>query len=59
TVLINLIVNGAVGIGSIATLTLPTALIMLLISVGLTVLAGMIPARLAAKKDPVEALRSE
>ncbi|MGN1099512.1 MAG: ABC transporter permease, partial [Christensenellales bacterium] len=57
--LINLIVSRVSGIAAIATLTLPTALIMLLISVGLTMLAGMIPANLAAKKDPVEALRSE
>lgn len=56
---INLIVNKLFGIAAIATLTVPTALIMLLISVGLTMLAGMIPANLAAKKDPVEALRSE
>lgn len=57
--ILNALVKKAFGIGAIATLTVPTALIMLLISVGLTMLAGVIPARLAAKKDPVEALRSE
>ena len=56
---INLIVNKLFGIAAIATLTFPTALIMLLISIGLTMIAGLIPASLAAKKDPVEALRSE
>lgn len=57
--ILNALVKKAFGIAAIATLTVPTALIMLLISVGLTMLAGVIPARLAAKKDPVEALRSE
>jgi len=33
--------------------------ILVAISAILTILAGLIPARLAAKKDPVEALRSE
>jgi ABC-type antimicrobial peptide transport system permease subunit len=35
------------------------ALALILISVALTVLGGTIPARLASKRDPVEALRSE
>lgn len=35
------------------------ALLLIGISVALTFIAGFIPARLAAKKDPVEALRSE
>lgn len=35
------------------------ALIMILLSIGLTVLSGAIPAHSAAKQDPVNALRSE
>lgn len=35
------------------------AIILIVLSVGLTLLGGLIPARAAAKKDPVEALRSE
>jgi ABC transporter related len=35
------------------------ALILILISVVLTLLAGLIPAGRAAKSDPVQALRSE
>lgn len=57
--LINAIVGKLFGIAAIATLTLSTAIVMLSVSVGLTMLAGLVPARLAAKKDPVEALRSE
>ena len=33
--------------------------ILIAISIILTVIAGLIPSRMAAKKDPVEALRSE
>ena len=33
--------------------------ILVAISVGLTMIAGLIPAKFAAKRDPVEALRSE
>ncbi len=35
------------------------ALVLILLSVVLTLIGGVIPARAAAKKDPVEALRSE
>jgi putative ABC transport system permease protein len=33
--------------------------ILVIISVTLTLIAGLIPSRVAAKKDPVEALRTE
>lgn len=59
TALANLIVNNLSGISAIARLSPSVALIMLLLSVRLTMIEGIIPARLAAKKDPVEALRSE
>ncbi len=57
--LINLIVGKLVGITTIATLTIPTALIMIAISIILTSISGIVPASLAAKKDPVDALRTE
>ncbi len=59
--LINLIVNGLSNgtVSTIANLTPLTALIMILISVLLTVIAGFVPSRSAAKKDPVVALRTE
>ncbi len=40
-------------------LPISSALILILISVALTVIAGLIPSRSAARRDPVEALRSE
>ncbi len=36
-----------------------TALLLIVLSVALTLIGGLIPARSASKKDPVEALRSE
>lgn len=59
TLIINAVAASLSGIATIAKLNVSTALIMILVSVLLTVLAGLIPARIAAKKDPVEALRSE
>ena len=63
TYLLSLIVNNTVGrmfgIYTLASLPFTTALIMIAVSVALTMVAGIIPASLAAKKDPVEALRSE
>ena len=57
---INAIINYATGIETLdAILPLSAAVILVAISVGLTLLAGVIPARSAAKKDPVVALRTE
>lgn len=57
---INLIVHDLTGIQSINS-TLPPAggVALVLISMVLTFIAGLIPAGIAAKKDPVEALRTE
>lgn len=56
---INMIIKSAVGISGIASLPLYGAVSLVLISIFLTVIAGFIPAKMAAKKDPVQALRSE
>ena len=42
-----------------ATLVPISAVVLIIISIVLTLIGGLIPARAAAKKDPVEALRSE
>lgn len=56
---INLIINNRFGVPNIASLNLLYALILILISVGLTLISGLIPAKRAAKLDPVKALRTE
>lgn len=56
---INIIIKNVVGISNIASLPVVGAIILIVISVLLTVIAGFIPAKIASKKDPVEALRSE
>ena len=40
-------------------LPISDAILMMLLSVGLTLISGLIPARSAARKDPVIALRTE
>jgi len=59
TIPINLIINSLVGVGSIANLAIYHAALLVLGSMALTLIAGFIPSRMAAKKDPVEALRTE
>lgn len=56
---ISLVVEHMTGVAHIAKLPLSGAIFLIGIDLVLTVLAGLIPARIASKKDPVEALRSE
>ncbi len=57
---INLILHHLTGINNLSAYLPPTAAVILVtISVLLTLVAGIIPSRSAAKKDPVVALRSE
>ncbi len=56
---INMIINSLAGVSSIAHLPVTGAIILVAISIFLTVIAGLIPAKMASKKDPVEALRTE
>ncbi len=57
---INAIIQGLTGLYNLsAYLPVPTALILIAISMFLTLISGIIPSRSAAKKDPVVALRTE
>ena len=56
---INIIIKYKVNISNISVLPVDGAIILILISIFLTVIAGFIPAKIASKKDPVEALRTE
>lgn len=57
---INLILHSVTGISNLsASLPVSTAITLVVISMLLTTISGLIPARSAAKKDPVVALRTE
>ena len=57
---INLILHSLTGINNLsAVLPVPVAVTLVIISMFLTLIAGVIPSRSAAKKDPVVALRTE
>ncbi len=55
----NIIIESLTGISSIAALPIDQAVILIALSVALTLISGLIPARSAANKDPVVALRTE
>ena len=57
--IVNLILKPLIGYASIAALPISQALILILLSVALTSISGLIPAKSAANKDPVVALRTE
>ncbi len=59
TIPVNIIINSLAGIGNVAKLPISGAVILVAISMLLTFIAGLIPAQIASKKDPVIALRSE
>lgn len=56
---INMVVLSSFNVERIMRLPIGAALVLIGISVFLTYIAGLIPSRSAAKRDPVEALRSE
>ncbi len=56
---INLIIKCLTDIGGLAQLPWMGGIILVIISMLLTFIAGLFPARIAAKKDPVTALRTE
>lgn len=56
---INMIIKAVTDINGLASLPVVGGVILVLISMVLTVIAGLIPAKMASKKDPVEALRTE
>jgi putative ABC transport system permease protein len=63
TFLLNPIINQVLykftEVRNISELEILSALLLILVSMSLTLVAGLIPARIASKKDPVVALRTE
>ena len=63
TVLLTFPINGLIyavtGVKVVTTVPFIAGVILVLISMFLTIIAGLIPAKIASKKDPVIALRTE
>ena len=63
TVILNIPINAVIhhlaGLTGVAKLPVAGGVLLVAISVLLTMIGGLIPSRVASKKDPVEALRSE
>ena len=55
----NIIIENLSGLAGVAKLNPVHAIILIIISMTLTIIGGAIPANIASKKDPVEALRTE
>ena len=56
---INFVIKNATNLDNVARLSIYHAVLMIIISIVITVIGGLIPAKMASKKDPVEALRTE
>ncbi len=56
---INAVIKALTDIGGLASLPTIGAVVLVVISMVLTFVAGLIPSKIAAKKDPVTALRTE
>lgn len=56
---INALIKNLTDVSNVASLPISAAIILIIISVVLTVIAGLVPSKMASKKDPVEALRTE
>ena len=59
TLPINSLIHMITGVSIITKVPLNAAIILVIISMLLTIVAGLIPSRIASKKDPVVALRTE
>ena len=55
----NQIIENLSGLAGVAKLNIYHAIILVIINIILTMIGGAIPSRMASKKDPVEALRTE
>jgi putative ABC transport system permease protein len=56
---LNLIIEKLIDVPGFSVLSLSSAVILILLSTVLTLIAGLFPSRIAANKDPVVALRTE
>ena len=59
TIPINIIIYAITGVAVKAMVPFMAGVILIIISMVLTVIAGLIPSKFASRRDPVEALRSE
>ena len=59
TILINGLIYAVTGVKVVTAVPFTAGVILVLISMFLTIIAGLIPAKIASKKDPVIALRTE
>ncbi len=59
SVLVSMLLKNLTGVGGLAIVQPLSCLALVIISVVLTFIAGLIPSRIATKKDPVKALRTE
>ena len=56
---INIIIEHLINVSNLATLPFMGAVLLIILSVVLTLIAGIIPSKMASRRDPVEALRTE
>lgn len=57
--IVNLIISRLADISNLSILPVQTGLYLIVLSIALTLIAGFIPAKIASRKDPVVALRTE